>query len=114
MPIISEPELEPSMSNSNRYESHSEDSNRHLYEPLQEISNSVKGKGLGNVSKNPSRSDELLEHPEKGPQKGENSDILQWMESTIIQTSNKKDKEVPFQKREARKKEFPVASTSNS
>ncbi|MBW0521809.1 hypothetical protein O181_061524 [Austropuccinia psidii MF-1] len=33
MPIISEPELELSMSNSNRYKSHSEGSNRHIHEP---------------------------------------------------------------------------------
>ena len=31
IPIISEPELELSMSNSNRYKSHSEGTNRHLY-----------------------------------------------------------------------------------
>ncbi|MBW0515722.1 hypothetical protein O181_055437 [Austropuccinia psidii MF-1] len=36
MPMISEPELELSMSNSNRDKSHSEGSNIHLYEPVQE------------------------------------------------------------------------------
>ncbi|MBW0591721.1 hypothetical protein O181_131436, partial [Austropuccinia psidii MF-1] len=42
--------------------------------------------GLGNVASNTPRSDELLAHPQKVPQRGENSEILQWMESTIIQT----------------------------
>ncbi|MBW0577643.1 hypothetical protein O181_117358 [Austropuccinia psidii MF-1] len=36
MPMISEPELELSMSNSNRYKSHSEGSDRHLHEPVQD------------------------------------------------------------------------------
>ncbi|MBW0467034.1 hypothetical protein O181_006749 [Austropuccinia psidii MF-1] len=60
MPIISEPELELSISHSNGYRSHSEASNRHLHEPVHEI--------------------------------------LQWIESTIIQDSNQKDKVVPCQK----------------
>ncbi|MBW0592239.1 hypothetical protein O181_131954 [Austropuccinia psidii MF-1] len=34
------------------------------------------------------------------------------MESTIIQTSNQKDKEIPCQKKEATKEKAPVASTS--
>ncbi|MBW0511214.1 hypothetical protein O181_050929 [Austropuccinia psidii MF-1] len=60
-----EPEVELSMGNSNRYKSHSEGSDRRLH-----------------------GSDELLEHPEKVPQKGGNNEILQQMESTIIQSSN--------------------------
>ncbi|MBW0491220.1 hypothetical protein O181_030935 [Austropuccinia psidii MF-1] len=92
--IISEPDLEISMSNSNRYMPHSECSNRHLYEPVKFVLNSVKGQVLGNVSTNLPRSDELLQHPEKIPQRGENSEILQLMESNIIQASNKRDKVV--------------------
>ncbi|MBW0581951.1 hypothetical protein O181_121666, partial [Austropuccinia psidii MF-1] len=74
--IISEPELELSMSNSNRDESHSEGSNRHLYEPLQAVLHGVQGQRLGIVATNPPRSGELLAHPQKVPQRGGNSDIL--------------------------------------
>ncbi|MBW0503713.1 hypothetical protein O181_043428 [Austropuccinia psidii MF-1] len=98
VPIISEPELELSMSNSNRYKSHSEGSDRNLHEPVQEVLHSVQGQGLGNVATNIPRSDELLAHPQKIPQRGGNSEILQWMESTIIQTSNQKDQGVTCQK----------------
>ncbi|MBW0499993.1 hypothetical protein O181_039708 [Austropuccinia psidii MF-1] len=91
IPMISEPELELSMSNSNRYKSHSEGSDRHLHEPVQEVLHSLQRQGLGNVATNTPRSDELLEHPQKVPQRGGNSEILQWMESTIIQTSNQKE-----------------------
>ncbi|MBW0582621.1 hypothetical protein O181_122336 [Austropuccinia psidii MF-1] len=106
MPMISEPELELSMSDSNRYQSHSEGSNRHLHEPLQRVLNIVQRQGLGNVASNTPRSDELLAHPVKVPQRGGNIKILQWMEFTIIQTSNQKDQGVPCQKRrrQARKK----------
>ncbi|MBW0563188.1 hypothetical protein O181_102903 [Austropuccinia psidii MF-1] len=87
MPVISEPEFELSMRNSNRYKSHSEGSDRHLHEPVQEVLHSVQRQGLGNVATNTPRSDELLAHPQKVPQRGGNSEILQRMESTIIQTS---------------------------
>ncbi|MBW0591695.1 hypothetical protein O181_131410 [Austropuccinia psidii MF-1] len=96
--MISEPELELSMSNSNRYKSHSESSNGHLHEPIQAVLHGVQGKGLGNVATNPPRSDELLENPQKIPQRGGNSEIIQWMESTILQTSNQKDQGIPRQK----------------
>ncbi|MBW0511079.1 hypothetical protein O181_050794 [Austropuccinia psidii MF-1] len=98
IPIISEPELELSMSNSNRDKEHSEGSNRHLYEPVQTVLHSVKGQRLGNVSTNAPRSDEILAYPEKISQRGGNSEILQWMESTIIQASNKEYKGIPCQK----------------
>ncbi|MBW0592196.1 hypothetical protein O181_131911 [Austropuccinia psidii MF-1] len=98
MPMISEPELELSISDSNRNKAHSEGSNRHLHEPVQTVLHSVQRQGLGNVAPNTPRSDELLAHPEKVPQRGGNSEILQWMESTIIQTSNQKDQGVPCQK----------------
>ncbi|MBW0554482.1 hypothetical protein O181_094197 [Austropuccinia psidii MF-1] len=42
--MISEPELELSMSDSNRYKSHSEGSNRHLNEPVQTVLHSVQRK----------------------------------------------------------------------
>ncbi|MBW0517962.1 hypothetical protein O181_057677 [Austropuccinia psidii MF-1] len=98
MPMISEPELEISMSHSNRYKSHSEGSDRHLHEPVQAVLHIVQGQGLGNVASNIPRSDELLAHPQKVPQRGGNSEILQLMEATIIQTSNSKDQGVPCQK----------------
>ncbi|MBW0593576.1 hypothetical protein O181_133291 [Austropuccinia psidii MF-1] len=56
---------------------------------------SVQGQGLGNVATNTPRSDEPLAHPQNVSQRGGNSEILQWMESTIIQTSNQKYQGVP-------------------
>ncbi|MBW0590637.1 hypothetical protein O181_130352 [Austropuccinia psidii MF-1] len=79
IPIISEPKLEISISDSNRFKSHSEGSDRHLNEAVQEVLHSVQGKGLGNVATNPPRSDKLLEHPQNVSQRGGNSEILQWM-----------------------------------
>ncbi|MBW0575550.1 hypothetical protein O181_115265 [Austropuccinia psidii MF-1] len=99
MPMITEPELELSMSDSTRYKSHSESSDRHLNEPVQAVLHSVQGQGLGNFATNTPRSDEILAHPQNVPQRGGNSQILQWMESTIIQTSNQKDQGVPCQKK---------------
>ncbi|MBW0506859.1 hypothetical protein O181_046574 [Austropuccinia psidii MF-1] len=84
--IISEPEFKLNMSNFNRYKSHSEGSDRHIHEPVQAVIHGVQGQQLENVSTNPPRSDELLAYPKKSLQRGGNSDILQWMESTIIQT----------------------------
>ncbi|MBW0527989.1 hypothetical protein O181_067704 [Austropuccinia psidii MF-1] len=98
------------MSNSNRYKSHSEGLNRHLDEQVQTVLHSVQGQGLDNVATNPPRSHELLAHPEKIPQRGGNSEILQWMESIIIQASNQRYK-VQCQKKEASKEKAPVAST---
>ncbi|MBW0591584.1 hypothetical protein O181_131299 [Austropuccinia psidii MF-1] len=97
MPIISEPELELTMSNSNRYKSHSEGSDRHFHEPVQAVLHSVQRQGLGNVASNTPMSDELLAHPQKVPHKRD-SCILQWMESTVIQASNQKDQGVLLQK----------------
>ncbi|MBW0542135.1 hypothetical protein O181_081850 [Austropuccinia psidii MF-1] len=98
IPLISEPELELSMSNSHRDKSHSEGSNRNIYEPVQAVLHSVEGKRLGNIATNPPRSDKLLAHSQKVPQRGGNSEIIQWMESTIIQTSTQKDKGLAQQK----------------
>ncbi|MBW0539475.1 hypothetical protein O181_079190 [Austropuccinia psidii MF-1] len=96
--MISQPELELSMSNFNRYKSHSEGSNRHLYEPIPAVLPSVQGQGLGNVATDKPRSDELLAHPENISKRGLNSEILKWMKFTIIQASNQKYKGVPCQK----------------
>ncbi|MBW0525895.1 hypothetical protein O181_065610 [Austropuccinia psidii MF-1] len=107
MPMISEPELELSMSNSNRYKPHSEGSDRHLHEPVQTVLHGVQGQRLGNVAPNTPRSDELLAHPQKVPQGGGNSEILQWMESTIIQASNQEDQGVPCQKERGKQGRSP-------
>ncbi|MBW0583062.1 hypothetical protein O181_122777 [Austropuccinia psidii MF-1] len=114
MPIISEKDLEISMSNSNRYKVHSEGSNRHLYELVKEILHCVQGQELGNVSTNPPRSDERLTHLEKIPQREGNIDILQWMESTIIKTSNQQDEGVPCQKEEGQKGRSPCSFCQKS
>ncbi|MBW0534056.1 hypothetical protein O181_073771, partial [Austropuccinia psidii MF-1] len=98
IPMISKPELELSMSNSNRYKSHSEGSDRHLHEPVQAVLHSVKRQGLGNFASNTPRSDELLAHPQNLPHRGGDSGILKTMESTVIQASNQKDQGVPLQK----------------
>ncbi|MBW0551976.1 hypothetical protein O181_091691 [Austropuccinia psidii MF-1] len=76
MPMIFEPELEISMSSSNRYKSHSEGSHRHLNEPVQSVLHSIQGQGLVNVATNTPRSDELMAHPQNVPQRGGNSKIL--------------------------------------
>ncbi|MBW0524776.1 hypothetical protein O181_064491 [Austropuccinia psidii MF-1] len=91
------------MSDSSRYKSYSEGSDRHLHEPLKAVLHGVQGQRLGNVATNPPRSDELLAYPEKFPQIGGNSEIIQWMESTIIQTSNQKDKVLAQQKEGGKK-----------
>ncbi|MBW0558305.1 hypothetical protein O181_098020 [Austropuccinia psidii MF-1] len=96
MPMISEPELE--LSNSKRYKSHSEGTDRHLHEPVQAVLQSVQRQQLGNAASNTSRNDELLAHPQNVPHRGGDSGILQWMESTVIQASNQKDQGVPLQK----------------
>ncbi|MBW0546549.1 hypothetical protein O181_086264 [Austropuccinia psidii MF-1] len=110
--MISEPELELSMSKSNRYKSYSEGSDRHLHETIQGVLHSVKRRGLRNVATSTPRSDELLAHPQKVSQRGGNIAILQWMESTIIKTSNQKDQGYHAKKKEVTKEEAPVASTS--
>ncbi|MBW0574477.1 hypothetical protein O181_114192 [Austropuccinia psidii MF-1] len=98
MPMISEPELELSMSNSNSDKPYLQGSNRHLHEPIHTVLHGVQGKRLGNVVPNKLRSDELLAHPQNVPHRGGDSGILQWMESTVIQASNQKDQGVSHQK----------------
>ncbi|MBW0557419.1 hypothetical protein O181_097134 [Austropuccinia psidii MF-1] len=86
------------MSNSNRYKSHSEGSDRHLNDPVQAVLHDLQRQGLGNVASNTPRSDEILAHPQKVPHRGGDSGILQWMESTVIQALNQKDQRAPLQK----------------
>ncbi|MBW0573304.1 hypothetical protein O181_113019 [Austropuccinia psidii MF-1] len=95
------------MSKSNRSKSHSEGSDRHLNEPVQELLHSVQRKILENASTNPPRSDELLEHPQKVPEGGVNSEIIQWIEYTIVQTPNKKYKGIAQQKEREKKGRSP-------
>ncbi|MBW0587312.1 hypothetical protein O181_127027 [Austropuccinia psidii MF-1] len=112
VPMIYEPKLKLSMSNSKRDKSHSEGTNIHLHEPVPEVLHHVQGQGLGNVATNPPRSDELLEHPQN---------VLK--DEEIVRYSNgwnplsskpqiKNIKEYQSKKRESSKEEAPVASTS--
>ncbi|MBW0529990.1 hypothetical protein O181_069705 [Austropuccinia psidii MF-1] len=107
MPMISQPELELSMSDSNWYKSHSEGSNRHLHEPVQTVLDIVQRQGLGNVASNTPRSDELLAHPQKVPHREGDSGILQWMESTVIQALNQNNQGVPLQKEGGKQERSP-------
>ncbi|MBW0579929.1 hypothetical protein O181_119644 [Austropuccinia psidii MF-1] len=107
IPMISEPESELSMIKANRDKSNSEGSNKHLYEILEAVLHSVQGQRLGNVATNPPRSDEILAYPENIPQRGGNSEILEWMDSTIIQTSNQEDKGISFQKERCKQGRSP-------
>ncbi|MBW0542152.1 hypothetical protein O181_081867 [Austropuccinia psidii MF-1] len=112
IPIISEPELELGMSHSNRDKSHSEGSDRGINEPVQKVLHFLQGKILVIAATNTTRCHELLEHPPTVPIGAQNSEIPKWMESTIIQTSNKEKKYWNHKRREARKVEASVASTS--
>ncbi|MBW0484074.1 hypothetical protein O181_023789 [Austropuccinia psidii MF-1] len=105
--MISKPELELCMSNSNRYKSHSEGSDRYLHEPVKIVIHSVQRQGLGNVASNTPRGDELLAHPQKVPHRGGDSGILQWMESNVIQASLQKYQGVPLQKEGGKKGRRP-------
>ncbi|MBW0494520.1 hypothetical protein O181_034235 [Austropuccinia psidii MF-1] len=107
MPMISEPDFELSITNSKRDRSHSEGSNIRLYEPVKAVLHGVKGQRLGNVATNSPIGDELLACPEKIPQIEGNSEILQWMESTIIQASNQQYKGIPCQKERGKQGRSP-------
>ncbi|MBW0594031.1 hypothetical protein O181_133746 [Austropuccinia psidii MF-1] len=85
------------MSNSDKENSHSEDPNRRLYEPVTAATQCTWTK-IGKCCHKSTKGDELLEYPETILQRGENSEILQWMEFTIIQASNQEDKGIPCQK----------------
>ncbi|MBW0566788.1 hypothetical protein O181_106503 [Austropuccinia psidii MF-1] len=65
---------------------------RHIYGPVQAVLHGIQEQRLQNITTNSPRSDELLEHSQKVPQIGGKSEILQWMESTIIQNSIQKYK----------------------
>ncbi|MBW0542890.1 hypothetical protein O181_082605 [Austropuccinia psidii MF-1] len=80
------------MSSSKIDKSYSEGSDRHLHEPVKTVLHSVPEQRLVNVTTASPRIDELLEHPQKALQRGGNSEILQPMESTIIQTLNQEHK----------------------
>ncbi|MBW0593827.1 hypothetical protein O181_133542 [Austropuccinia psidii MF-1] len=76
-------------------------------ELIQTVLHSLQGERLGNVAPNTPRSDELLAHPQNVPQGGRNSEIVQCMESTIIQTSNQEDQGVPCQKERGKQGQSP-------
>ncbi|MBW0506053.1 hypothetical protein O181_045768 [Austropuccinia psidii MF-1] len=95
------------MRNSNRDKSHLEGSNRNLYEPVQALLHGVKGQRLKFFATNPPRSDEPLAYPQKIPQRGGNSEILKWMESTTIQASNQEDKGIQYQKERGKQGRSP-------
>ncbi|MBW0589834.1 hypothetical protein O181_129549 [Austropuccinia psidii MF-1] len=113
MPMISEPELELSISDSNRYKSHSESSDRHLNEPVQAVIHSVQGQGLGNVAKN-TQGVMSSWHILKTFLKEE--EIVRYFNGWNPLSSKhqiKKIKEYHTKKSETTKEEAPVASTSN-
>ncbi|MBW0546966.1 hypothetical protein O181_086681 [Austropuccinia psidii MF-1] len=111
MPIIYDPDLELSMSNSKIDKLKSEGSNRHIYEQVQAVLHGVQGERLVIFATDPPRSDENLAIPQK---------VLK--EEEIVKYSNgwnplsskphiKKIKDWYHRKREASKEEAPVAST---
>ncbi|MBW0503989.1 hypothetical protein O181_043704 [Austropuccinia psidii MF-1] len=111
MSMISEPELELSMSNSHRDKSHFQGSNRHLYEPLQAVLHSVQGHRLENVATNPPRSDELLAYPEKLVKEEEIVRYSNGWNPLSSKPQIKRIKEYHYKKKEGRKEEAPVPST---
>ncbi|MBW0576344.1 hypothetical protein O181_116059 [Austropuccinia psidii MF-1] len=111
IPIISEPELELSMGDSNRYKSHSEGSNRHLHEPVHAVLHSVQVQGVGNVATKPPRSDELLAHPCKFLKEEEIVRYSNGWNPLSSKLQIKNIKEYHTKKWEATKEEAPVAST---
>ncbi|MBW0465915.1 hypothetical protein O181_005630 [Austropuccinia psidii MF-1] len=74
---------------------------------MQTVLQSLKGQRLGNAATNPPRSDELLEHLQTIPEIGRNSEILKWMESTIIQTSSQGNKGIAPQKERGKQGRLP-------
>ncbi|MBW0557055.1 hypothetical protein O181_096770 [Austropuccinia psidii MF-1] len=92
------------MSHSKRCKSHSESSDIQPHELIQTVLDSLQGKILGNAATNSPRSDELLAYPQNDLKGGGNSEPLQCMKSTIIQTSNQKDKGLEQQEEGRRRK----------
>ncbi|MBW0513169.1 hypothetical protein O181_052884 [Austropuccinia psidii MF-1] len=109
MPMISEAELELSMSNSNRDKTHAEGSNRHLYEPVKTVLHSVHEQRLGNVATNPPRSDDLLAYPEKFLKEEEIVRYSNGWNPLSSKPQIKKIKEYHAKNKEASKEEAPVA-----
>ncbi|MBW0548371.1 hypothetical protein O181_088086 [Austropuccinia psidii MF-1] len=100
--MIYEPELELSMSNSNRYKSHEEGSDIHLHEPVQAVLHSVQGQGVmnsWNIMKTFLKEEEIVRYSN-----GWNPLSSKPQMKTI--------KEYHAKKKEATKEEAPVASTS--
>ncbi|MBW0460689.1 hypothetical protein O181_000404 [Austropuccinia psidii MF-1] len=62
------------------------------------VLHSVQRQRLGTSATNPPRRNELLEHQQEITEGEGNSEILKWMQSTIIQTSNKQNKGITPQK----------------
>ncbi|MBW0464610.1 hypothetical protein O181_004325 [Austropuccinia psidii MF-1] len=94
------------MSHSNREKSHSKGSDRLKNEAVK-VLHSIQRKSLGNASTNPSRSNELLEHPQEITEGGGNRKILQFMESAIIKASNQKYKGLGQQKAGGKQERSP-------
>ncbi|MBW0515338.1 hypothetical protein O181_055053 [Austropuccinia psidii MF-1] len=83
-----------------------------MHEPLQAVVHIIQRQIQGNSATNTLRRNEILETPPEISEGEGNNKIVQWMESTIVQNSNKKIKEWHNTKRETSKQEAPVASTS--
>ncbi|MBW0519902.1 hypothetical protein O181_059617 [Austropuccinia psidii MF-1] len=73
------------------------------------VLHSLQIQGLGNVASNPPRNDEVVAHPQEIPSGGGNSETLQWMESTIVQTLNAKYKGIAHQKEEVKQGRSPTS-----
>ncbi|MBW0550619.1 hypothetical protein O181_090334 [Austropuccinia psidii MF-1] len=112
IPMISEPDLELSMSNSNRYKSHSEGSDRHLHEPVQKYYTVYQDKDW-----------EMLPQIQEGVMNSWHILKRFLKEEEIVKYSNgwnaisskpqiKKIKEYHAKRKEETKEEAPVASTS--
>ncbi|MBW0534966.1 hypothetical protein O181_074681 [Austropuccinia psidii MF-1] len=111
IPFICDPEFELSIIHSKKDKLHSHGSDRNVHYSVKTVFHNLQRQRLENSATNSPRSDEVLPHPQKFPKGGANIKILQWMESTIIQTSNQKKNYWDNKKREGRKEEAPVAST---
>ncbi|MBW0537086.1 hypothetical protein O181_076801 [Austropuccinia psidii MF-1] len=112
MPMISEPELELSMSNSNRYKSHSEGSDRHLHEPAQAVLHSTQRQGLGNVPQIHQGMMNSWHILQKFLTEEERVVYSNGWNTWSSKPQIKKIKEYHSKKKEASKEEAPVASTS--
>ncbi|MBW0480395.1 hypothetical protein O181_020110 [Austropuccinia psidii MF-1] len=114
MPIISEPELELSMSDSNRYKPNSKGSNRHLHEPVKQYYTVYMDKDwemFPQIHQGVMNSWRILKKFLKV------EEIVRYSNGWNPLSSKpqiKNIKEYHAQKREETKEEAPVSSTSNS